>query len=115
MIQRGDKKITSVPMRRSLSPGEALKSEIVRHLKLLQKTNMNKKATGVYDHMPTVLYVQSDTCTPDSGETKQDVPPVWNRVPCRTAGNNPRSFRRKLVITPHVNKEIFLQNTVNKN
>ncbi len=25
------------------------------------KTNMNEKASGVYDHMPTALYVHSDT------------------------------------------------------
>lgn len=37
-----------------------------------KKTNMNKKASGVYDHMPTALYVQSDTFSPHSEETKQD-------------------------------------------
>lgn len=48
---------------------------------------MNKKASGVYDHMTTALYVQSDNWSPDSEETKQDVQPSWNRVPCGTAGN----------------------------
>lgn len=60
---------------------------------------MNKKASGVYDHMPTALYVQSDTFSPDSEETKQDVQPVWNRVPYRTAG-------RSLIMKPRINKEI---------
>lgn len=59
---------------------------------------MNKKASGVYDHMPTALYVQSYTFSPDSEETKQDVQPVWNRVPCRTAGIC-------LIMKPHLIKD----------
>lgn len=74
----------------------------MRHLSLIaKKTGMNKKASGVHDHMPTALYVQSDALSPDSEETKQDVQPVWNRVPCRTAGN---SLIMKLDIYKHFYK-----------
>lgn len=34
---------------------------------------------------------------PESKKTKQDVQPVWNRVPCRTAGS-------RLVMKPHIHK-----------
>lgn len=45
--------------------------------------------------MPTALYVQSDISSPDSEETKQDVQPVWNRVPCSTAGKSTETTHDK--------------------
>lgn len=77
---------TMRPSVSTLSSESTEKRKIVRHLSVCcEKTNMNRKASWVYDHMPTALYVQSDTYSPDSEETKQDVQPIWNRVPARTA------------------------------
>lgn len=53
--------------------------------------------------MPTALYVQSDTFSPDSVETKQDVQPIWNSVPSRT---------NSLITKPHINK--VLQNKIKR-
>lgn len=72
MIQRGDKKITSVPMRQSACECETSQSVAERQLQ-----NKTEKASGVYDHMPTALYTRSDVSSLNTREKKQDVQPDY--------------------------------------